>query len=129
MGDDSTRITDELVKFIDERTLNPKIRSRIVWDMLKDKEMHSWTVVCFCVEYLKRVAVDLEYIKGPISELSQLIYHQHYLYPENIGIVLNSDIVALTKKKNELQSEQTVSDTSSESIGSNTSIKSEVHNN
>lgn len=97
MGENPTRITDELIKLVDGHTSNPKVRANIVWDMLKDKDMHSWTVVCFCIEYLRRVAVDLEYMKSAVLELSQLIYHQHYLYPENIGIILRDEMVKLTQ--------------------------------
>lgn len=126
MGENPGRITDELIKFIDDRTLNPRVRAKIVWDIMKDKDLHSWSVICFCIEYLRRAAVDLEYMKDPVSELSQLIYHQHYLFPENIGIIIKQDILDLTK--NDVQPKQEKSDKSTESSGPDTSINSEIRN-
>lgn len=119
MGENPTRITEELIGQIDNLTLNPKVRAKIVWDKLKDSEMHSWTVVCFCVEYLKRVAVDLEYLKPEVTRLSQLVYNQHYLFPDALGIIIDPEIRELTKK-DELQPEQEKSDTGSGSVGSTT---------
>jgi hypothetical protein len=72
---------------LDKLIDSPEIRGARVYQLLENHEMPIWDIVCFCMVFILKASVMLEFLKPIAKELHTVIYLAHYKAPDELGIL------------------------------------------
>lgn len=78
---------------LDKVIPSPEDRAAKVYELIESNEMPIWDIVCFCMVFLTKAAVMLEFLKPFATELHKLVYLAHYKAPYELGILPKENVI------------------------------------